>query len=85
MFSLTNLEILDDQPGSETASLLEVGGESGKSDKIEYEDDFTDEDLATSSVLTEGDLDKVNTNWLYIWVITWYTSHVLSSVSLFLV
>ena len=75
----TNLEILDDQPGSETASLLEVDGECGKSDKMDYEDDFTDEDIATSSVLTEGDFEKVNTHCITRSFLTLFSSFFLTT------
>lgn len=54
------LDILDEQPGSETISLLQAEGMSRTSaPKMEYEDDFTGEDISTASVLTEGDLKKV--------------------------
>ncbi|XP_028411019.1 centrosome-associated protein 350-like isoform X2 [Dendronephthya gigantea] len=49
-------DILNDEPGSETASLLEVDRRKSPDQNIEYDDDFTDVDI--SSVTTEGDLKK---------------------------
>lgn len=59
-----SLEILNEQPGSETASLLDV--EVKTDPKEEYEDDFTDEDISTTSAITEGDLRKVQVLFLSV-------------------
>lgn len=56
------VDILNEEPGSETASLLEVVRSSKKNTdhSMEYEDDFTDVEVSTAaSVMTDGELKKV--------------------------
>ena len=58
-YSLTlhfHVDILNEEPGSETASLLEVNRGKDSGQNMDYEEDFTD----ASSVVTEDDLKKVN-------------------------
>ena len=56
------IDILNEEPGSETASLLDVDRRKTPDQNMEYEDDFTDAEM--SSVMTEGDLKKVSITFL---------------------
>lgn len=56
----SRVDILNEEPGSETASLLDVNRGKSSDHNMEYEEDFTD----ASSVMTEEDLKKVNSAFL---------------------
>ncbi len=56
--TIFRIDILNEEPGSETASLLDVDRRKTPDQNMEYEDDFTDAEM--SSVMTEGDLKKVS-------------------------
>ena len=66
IFFPLRVDILNEEPGSETASLLEVEKRRSPDQNMEYEDDFTDVEMSS-----EGDLGKVNFAFLlsYLFVV----------------